>query len=506
MKSQSRAAVIGSGVGGLAAAIRLQAQGVPTTIYEKMSSLGGRAHQFSLGEYKFDSGPTVITVPACLEDLFNLCGKKMSDYVELESLTPFYRLLWEDGDVFDYNADSAQLEKQMAKYGESEWQGYLDYIRYAEEVYKRGYLDLSHVNFSSFWSMMKVAPDLLRLSAQTPIYKTVSKFVKSERLRQILSFNTLLIGGNPFKVSSIYSLIHPLEKKFGVHYAKGGMGKVVSSLQKIFEEAGGQVMLGAEVDRIKTKNNKIEGLTLTSGKSFDHETIVCNSDMIEAYGRMLRGDIDGQKQSNRWKKKHFSMSLFVYYFGTNRDFPGLKHHNIIFGSRYKDLLTDIFDKGIVPEDFSLYLYAPSKNDSSMAPKGCSSFYVLSPVAHLGKSQEEWDSFGPKYRDRVVAYLEKHYMPGLAQSIQVDKFFTPKDFQTTYNSHNGSAFSIEPRLNQSAYFRLQNRDKRFKGLFFVGASTHPGAGLPGVIDSAKATTDMIVTQQNPMPYWKDGLSR
>ncbi|MBQ46899.1 MAG: phytoene dehydrogenase [Zetaproteobacteria bacterium] len=503
----STAAVIGSGVGGLAAAIRLQAQGIQTTLFEKMERPGGRGHSFELDGFRFDAGPTVITAPGCIEDLYTLCGKRMEDYVKIRSLTPFYRLRWEDGGVFDYDADPKSLKQQMDDFGPGEWEGYQRFLAYAEEVYEQGYVDLSHVSFSSFWSMMKVAPDLLRLRATTPIYQTVSKFVRSERLRQILSFNTLLIGGNPFDVSSIYSLIHPLEKKFGVHSAEGGMGSLVDGLWRLYQDIGGKVRLGAEVDRINVEGGAVSGLALANGETYKVNTVVSNCDMIETYGRLLKHLPDAKRLANRWGKKHFSMSLFVYYFGTDKMFPGLSHHNILFGHRYRELLKDIFHRGVIPDDFSLYLYAPSVNDPTMAPEGGGSFYVLSPVAHMGKNNVDWDQFGPVYRDKIINYLEKHYMPGLRSSIKVDKMFTPKDFESSYNSHLGSAFSLEPRLTQSAYFRLQNRDKDFEGLYFVGASTHPGAGLPGVIDSAKATTDLIVAPEGQSrPFWKDSLTQ
>lgn len=497
---RSRAAVIGSGFGGLAVAIRLQAAGYQTTLFERHDKPGGRAYVFEDKGFTFDAGPTVITAPDCLTELFQLAGKKMEDYIELMPVSPMYRLLWEDGEKFDYYSDEKNLLAEISRLSPGDVEGYHRFYKYALEVYKEGYVKLCHVAFQRVWDMLKVAPKLVKLGAHTSVYHKVSQFFKHEKLRQAFSFNSLLIGGNPFRASSIYTLIHPLERKFGVFFPRGGTHALVRALTKLFQDLGGTVRLNASVDRIDTISGTVNGITLTSGEQQTFDLVVSNADVTTTYQKLLRNEPLAKRPAKSLVGKKYSMSLYVLYFGTDKAFPGIVHHNVMFGPRYKELLKDIFDRGVVADDFSLYLHAPSQSDPSLAPEGCHSFYVLSPVPHLGHGKFDWAKDGEAYGDRILDYLEKRYMPGLKASLKVRRQITPLDFETRLDAHMGAAFSLEPTLTQSAYFRVHNRDDRIQGLYFVGAGTHPGAGIPGVIGSAKATAGVILgdEQESSVP--------
>lgn len=493
VKSKLKAAVVGSGFGGLAAAIRLQASGVQTTIFEKRDKPGGRAYVYEIDGFKFDAGPTVITAPDTIRELFDLAGRRMEDYVTLLPVAPFYRLFWEDGRVFDYSNDSQSLEAQIKAIAPDDWQGYQNFLTYAEDVYQQGYVKLGHVPFLSFWDMIKATPQLLRLRADTPVYSMVSKFIKNEQLRQALTFNSLLIGGNPFEISSIYTLIHPLEKKFGVHFPKGGTHALVSALVQLFTDLGGRLCCSADVEEITLNSasakEAVTGLKV-DGEAVPFDFIVSNADVHHTYRTLLKESTSAQQTAAHMERKDYSMSLFVIYFGTNRDFDNIVHHNVFFGPRYKELLDDIFKTGKLADDFSLYLHAPSKTDSSLAPEGCYAYYALAPVPNLGISDVDWEKHADRYADSILSYLEQRYLPGLKASIVTKSYFTPLDFRSVLNSHVGAAFSLAPKLTQSAWFRPHNRDSNISGLYFVGAGTHPGAGVPGVICSAKATCGVI----------------
>lgn len=488
--AHARAVVIGSGFGGIAAAIRLQAAGVQTTLLEKLDKAGGRAYVFEEGGFTFDAGPTVITAPDCIEELFRLAGKSLQAYVELLPVNPMYRLFWEDGTTFDYCADNLQLLEQIRRISPEDVGNYEKFLHYATEVFNAGYLDLCHVPFLRFWDMVKVAPDLARLAAYRPVYETVAKFFRNEKLRQAFSFNSLLIGGNPFKVSSIYTLIHPLEKRWGVYFPKGGTHALVRALVRLFQDIGGKVELGTGARLIETQKGQVVAVQDESGHRYACEIVVSNADVISTYQRLLPDHRPSQAKARGLAKKRHSMSLFVVYFGTRHSYPGLTHHNVMFGARYQELLTDIFERGVLADDFSLYLHAPTLTDPSLAPPGQHAFYALSPVPHLGKAPLDWGKVGPAYARRIIEYLDRRYMPGLSKDIVTTRLFTPADFQEKLGAYQGAAFSLEPTLTQSAYFRVRNRDEHLQGLYFVGAGTHPGAGIPGVIGSAKATYSVI----------------
>ncbi|MBM4252054.1 MAG: phytoene desaturase [Deltaproteobacteria bacterium] len=491
-----KAAVVGSGFGGLAVAIRLAAAGVKTVIYEALPELGGRAGVFTQDGHVFDRGPTVVTAPDTITELFELAGKSMSNYVELMPVSPMYRLFWEDGTTFDYSAGEEDLMREIRRLSPEDVNGYQRYFRYAQEVFDEGYTKLCHVPFLNFWDMVKVAPQLIRLNAHVPVYSTVSKFFKSDYLRQAFSFNSLLIGGNPLRASSIYTLIHPLERKWGVYFPRGGTHALVRGLAKLFTDIGGEIRLGTPVKQILTKNGRISGVMDASGNKEDFDTVVSNADVVHTYDKLLGHEAAAAKKARRLKSKRHSMSLFLIYFGTNNAYPNLIHHNVMFGRRYQELLKDIFDRGVVSDDFSLYLHAPSLTDDSLAPPGKHTYYVLAPVPHLGHGAFDWKRNGESFADNIMAYLDEHYMPGLRDDLTVRKIFTPLDFQSRLSAHEGSAFSLEPTLTQSAYFRVHNADPQLPGLYFVGAGTHPGAGIPGVIGSAKATAGVILGAEAP----------
>lgn len=490
-----RAAVIGSGFGGLAAAIRLQAEGYDVTIYEQADKPGGRAYVFNDDGYTFDAGPTVVTAPNALRELFALGPKPMEAYVELIPVAPMYRLFWEDGETFDYAADESALLAEIARLSPGDVEGYKRYYQYARQVYDKGYVELCDVPFLKFWDMIRVAPDLVRLGAQRPVYDTVAKYFKDERLRQAFSFNSLLIGGNPFRASSIYTLIHPLEREWGVFFPKGGTHALVRALVRLFEDLGGEIRLSSPVARIESARGRVTGITDAHGVTVPFDLVVSNADVTHTYQHLLAHEPLVRARAKALGKKRYSMSLFVCYFGTRQSYPGLVHHNVMFGSRYRELLRDIFDRGVIADDFSLYVHAPTLTDPSLAPPGGHSFYALSPVPNLAKNDEDWAAFAPQYADRILTYLDERYMPGLRKDVVTRRTFTPLDFRDRLNAHQGSAFSLEPTLTQSAWFRVHNRDPDLAGLYFVGAGTHPGAGIPGVIGSAKATCGVILAEAN-----------
>jgi len=485
--SDVRAAVIGSGFGGLAAAARLQALGAEVTLFEARDKPGGRAYVYEDQGFTFDAGPTVITAPECLEEIFKVAGRKLSDYVELLPVTPFYRLIWPDGTRFDYVGEADALEEQICRISPDDLDGYRRFHAYAKKVFAKGYTELGAKPFLRFWDMVKVAPHLAALRADRSVYATVSHFIKSEHLRQAFSFHPLLVGGNPYQTSAIYTLIHHLEREWGVFFPKGGTGALVRGLVKLFTDCGGDVRLSSPVRGITVEGRKHFVTTDNGTEKFD--VVVSNADLHHTYANLYRDEPRAKAPARRLERMTWSMSLMVIYFGTRIRYPDLAHHTILFGQRYKGLLDEIFHGHQVPDDFSLYLHAPTVTDPSLAPPGGEAFYVLSPVPHLGQANVDWETFGPVYADRILEALEVQ-LPGLRENIVTRRIFTPENFRTELNAYQGSAFSVAPLLTQSAYFRPHNRDAKIQGLYFVGAGTHPGAGVPGVVNSAKATVGLI----------------
>jgi len=486
------AAVVGSGFGGLAAAIRLQALGVKTVLFEARDKPGGRAYVYQDQGFTFDAGPTVITAPECLEEVFSAAGRRMEDYVELLPVKPFYRLEWEDSVSLDYAGTDA-MKQQIKALWPSDLAGYERFIEYSKAVFAKGYTELAAAPFLRFFDMVKVAPSLARFRADRSVYQTVARFVKSEHLRQALSFHSLLVGGNPFETSSIYTLIHYLETNWGVFFPRGGTGALVNAWVRLFEELGGEVRLSTPIDEIEveTSNGRTRHLVKTkAGATQAFDLVVSNADVHHTYAHLYRQQPAAQATQRKLEKAEWSMSLFVLYFGTDREYNDIAHHTVIFGPRYRELLQEIFHGDNLPEDFSLYLHSPTVTDKTLAPPGCSGFYVLSPVPHLGNLPVNWDEVAPQYAERILESLER-YLPNLRQHVVTKRWFCPNDFRDTLSAYHGAAFSVAPTLTQSAWFRPHNKDPKIPGLYLVGAGTHPGAGLPGVVNSAKATLKVIL---------------
>ncbi len=483
--------IIGTGFGALGAAVRLAARGCQVELFEKRDKPGGRAYVYEIDGFKFDGGPTVITAPFMFDDLFALAGKKREDYIKFVPCDPFYRIFNHDRRMFDYNGDEDFTLSEIEKWNPSDKQGYLDFIKTTKAIFNKGFIELADKPFLNFTDMLKVAPDLIKLQSYKSVYSYVSSFVKDDFLRQCFSFHPLLVGGNPFDTTSIYAMIHYLEREWGVHYAMGGTGAIVKGLCDLVEDLGGKIHLEREVDEILIEGRKVKGIRLKSGEIHTADAVVSNADVPFTYMNLIPAKYRRKYSDAKLKRMKYSMSLFVIYFGTNRRYTdtSLKHHNIILGPRYKGLLDDIFHTKKVAKDFSLYLHMPTITDPSLAPEGCESFYVLSPVPHL-ESGTDWATFAKTYRDRIMQFLEDNYLPDLQKHIVAEHYIDPLHFQDTLNSYLGSAFSVEPILTQSAWFRPHNRSEDFDNLYFVGAGTHPGAGLPGVLSSSVIAENLI----------------
>lgn len=492
----NRTTVIGAGFGGLALAIRLQAAGLPTLLLEGRDKPGGRAYVYQDQGFTFDAGPTVITDPSAIEELFTLAGKRLEDYVELMPVKPFYRLCWEDGKVLNYDNDQQLLEQEIARFNSADVAGYQRFLSYSRAVFREGYLKLGAVPFLSFRDMLKAGPQLARLQAWRSVYSMVSSFIEEDHLRQAFSFHSLLVGGNPFATSAIYTLIHALEREWGVWFPRGGTGALVQGMVKLFQDLGGEIQLNTRVSRLQTEGDRVTGVELEDGRLIPTSAVASNADVVNTYKKLLGHHPQGVARAASLDRKRMSNSLFVLYFGLNHHHSQLAHHTVCFGPRYKELIDEIFNKPALAEDFSLYLHAPCVTDPSLAPADCGSYYVLAPVPHLGTADIDWEVEGPRLRDRIFDYLEERYMPGLREQLVTHRMFTPFDFRDQLDAHLGSAFSIEPILTQSAWFRPHNRDSQIENLYLVGAGTHPGAGVPGVIGSAKATASLMLKDLAP----------
>jgi len=478
----ARAIVIGSGFGGLAAAIRLRARGYATTLLEMRDKPGGRAYVFEDRGFTYDAGPTIITAPFLIDELFALTGKRTEDYVRIVPVTPYYRIVFHDGRTFDYTGDEEQIIGQIRRFNPDDVPGYLQFVEKSRAIFDRAFIDLADRPFSSVMDMVRVAPDLIRLRSHESVYRLVSHYIKDPLLRQVFSFHPLLVGGNPFQSSSIYAMIHYLERKWGVHFAMGGTGALVRGLLRLFTEMGGELRLNAQVEQLLVENGEARGVRLASGEELPAEIVVSNGDVANFYKKAVPKAARRTWTDARLDRMRYSMGLFLIYFGTDRTYPGLAHHSIVLTERYRELLEDIFKKKILADDFSLYLHAPTRTDPSLAPPGCECFYVLSPVPNLG-GKIDWDSVKDRYAAAILESLEK-LCPDLRKHIVSQLVWTPLDFERQLDAHLGSAFQFEPILTQSAWFRPHNVSEDIKNFFLVGAGTHPGAGLPGVLSSAK----------------------
>lgn len=485
--------VIGSGFGGLGAAVRLAARGYRVELFEKRDKLGGRAYVYEMGGYTFDGGPTVITAPFMFDDIWALTGRRREDYFQMVECQPYYRIFDADGASFDYNRDEAFTLEQIRRRSPGDTEGYLKLIASTKPIFEKGFVELADKPFLKFTDMLKVAPDLIRMRSYLSVYQYVSSYIKDEFLRRVFSFHPLLIGGNPFDSPSIYAMIHYLERQWGVWFALGGTGAIVKAFERLFTELGGVIHLNTEIAEITVDDatRRATGIRLADGTLHAADGVVCNAEVTWAYQNLVPAPYRRKYTDRKLARLKQSMSLFVIYFGTKRRYTdtGLAHHNIILGGRYRELLHDIFNRKVLADDFSLYLHMPTITDPSLAPEGGETFYVLSPVPHLG-SGTDWTTQAKPYRDKIMQFLEAEYLPDLQANIAVEHHIDPLHFQGTLNSHLGAAFSVQPLLTQSAWFRPHNRSEDIGRLYFVGAGTHPGAGLPGVLSSSIIADNLV----------------
>ena len=476
--------VIGSGFGGLAASLRLKAKGYDVTLVEKHPDLGGRARVFKKGNFIYDGGPTVITAPYLFEELFILFNKKISDYVDIVPLDLWYRFVFNDGKTFDYSGDEKSMEKEVKKFSDKDFKGYNELVDFTEKIFNKGFTDLSDKPFSDVTFMLKQVPSLLSLKSYKSVYQLVSNYISNEKLRRVFSMHPLLVGGNPFTTTSIYTLILFLEKKWGIHYSMGGTGKVVDALEKLMKEENIKILKNAEVTEIISKADEIEGVKINNSEIINCNYVVCNSDPPNVYQNLIKSKNNYSFFfRQKMKRMDYSMGLFVYYFGSKKQYKNVAHHTIYFGDSYEKHLDKIFEDKILSEDISYYLHRPSATDPNMAPSGQDAFYVLVPVPN-NLSKIDWSNEGEKFKNLVLEKMDQSLLPGIKQNVVSDFYLTPDYFEKDLATLYGSGFSVQPKFSQSAYFRFHNQSEVFKNLYFVGAGTHPGAGMPGVLSSAK----------------------
>ena len=487
------AIVVGGGFGGIASALRLRSMGFGVTIIDRMQCLGGRAQVFERDGFVYDAGPTVITAPFLFEELFDLFGESLEDHVDLKALDPWYRIVFSDRKTFDYGGTLADTLKEIERFNPADKQGYLRLLEMSRRIFDVGFSELSDRPFHRVGEMLAQVPRLVRLQSYRTVYGLVSRYIKDPYLRKIFSVQPLLVGGSPTNTTSIYSLIHYLERRWGIHYCMGGMGTLVDALGDLMARHGIERQLGATVAQVTMQGGRVSGVRLVDGTRRRADLVVMNADPPYVYTHMMPSDFNGGWQARRIRRMTYSMGLFVLYFGTDRRYEHIAHHTIWMGPRFKGLLRDIFHHRRLAEDFSLYLHRPTATDPSMAPPGCDGFYVLSPVPNL-QGDTDWQKSGDAYRDRILDTLEAHLMPGLKQHLVHAFYMTPLDFQRDYLSLWGSGFSIAPIFSQSAWFRFHNKAPGVDCLYFVGAGTHPGAGVPGVLCSAKVLQNVIAAEQ------------
>ncbi|KAB1074817.1 phytoene desaturase [Methylobacterium planeticum] len=487
--ARPHAVVIGSGFGGLAAAIRLGARGYRVTVLERLDQPGGRARVHRQDGFTFDAGPTIVTAPFLFEELWRLCGRRIEDDVHLVPMRPYYRIRFADGATFDYSGDEAAMRAEVARFSPGDVEGYERFMARSEAIFRVGFEKLGHVPFSSLSDMLRILPDLVRLGGHRSVYDVVAAHIRDERLRTIFSFHPLLIGGSPFRASAIYCLIAFLERRWGVHFAMGGTGRLVDGLVDLIRGQGGSLRCGAEVERILVEGGAATGVLLRGGERVAADIVVSNADSAHTYTQLLPGTGRRRWSARRVARASSSMGLFVWYFGTNRKYPDVAHHTILMGPRYRGLIDDIFRTKRLSPDFSLYLHRPTETDPMLAPPGCDAFYVLSPVPNLAGGQD-WAACAEPYRQAIEGALSGSVLPGLGESLVTSRVTTPQDFAEDFLSYRGSGFGLEPVLTQSAWFRPHNASEDVRNLFLVGAGTHPGAGLPGVLSSARVLDRVV----------------
>lgn len=489
-ENRPRAVVVGAGFAGIASALRLTAGGHRVTLVDRLPDLGGRARTFRKDGFIFDAGPTVITAPYLLDELFQLFGESLHDHVDLRPVWPWYRVQWEDGATFDYGGGIDTMCEQIARFNRSDQDGYRRMLAKAEEIYRIGYEGLGDQPFDTVGSMARAIPDMLRLGARRSMYAFVASHIQNERLRQVFTFQPLLVGGNPFTTSCIYALIQPLEQRFGVHYAMGGTTAIIDALAGLLERVGVDVVLADAVSRVETRGPRVTGVRLESGRLLPCEVMLSAGDPVTLYTRLLAPSRRHAFTMLRARSMKLSMGLFVSYFGSSKTYPDLAHHTILLSNRYKELLTDIFNRGVVPEDPSLYVHAPTRTDPSMAPPGHECFYALAPVPNL-RFFNDWKERTDRFHDMVHERIERHMAPGLRENLVTKFAVTPSYFETELESPAGAGFSIQPVLSQSAYMRFHNRCPHYRNMYLAGAGTHPGAGIPGTLCTAKTAVRCMI---------------
>jgi phytoene desaturase len=483
------AVVIGSGFGGLAAAVRLGARGYRVVVLERLEQAGGRASVFRQDGFTFDAGPTIITLPGLFEELWDLCGRRLADDVTLRAMNPFYRLRFADGTDFACSDDVEAMRAQVRRFNAADVDGYDRFLEASERIYGFAFEQLGDVPFHKLSTMAKAIPGFVRHRADRSVYGLVKRYFRDPRLRIAFSFHPLFIGGNPFNVTSMYALVSHLERRFGVHFAMGGTGSLVKGLVGLIERQGGTIRLRSPVERILVDNGTATGVRLESGEVIRARIVVSNADSATTYSRLVPEGVSRRWTQAKLARADYSMSLFVWYVGTDRQWPEVDHHTVLLGPRYRELLDDIFRRKVLADDFSLYIHRPTATDPSLAPPGCDTFYMLSPVPHL-ESGTDWTTEAEPYRRRIQAVLEERLLPGLGSAVVSSRLLTPIDFRDRLSSVNGAAFGLEPNLTQSAWFRPHNLSEDVRGLYLVGAGTHPGAGVPGVITSAKILDEIV----------------
>jgi phytoene desaturase len=483
------AIVIGGGFGGLAAALRLKAKGYDVELIDRCRRLGGRAQVFERDGYRHDAGPTVITAPFLFDELFELFGRSREDYVRFVPLEPWYRFQFPDGETFDYGGTVEDTMREIARFNPDDCAGYEGLLEQSRKIFEVGFEQLADAPFHRLPSMLAQLPNLLKLGSRRSVWELVCHHIKDPRLRQAFSIQPLLVGGNPFDTTSVYGLIHHVERRWGVQFAMGGTGAIVDALARLMDEVGVTSRLETTVDRLVVEGGAATGVVLDTGETIRADLVVSNADPAHLYRHMVPEAARQPGEKLKTRMSRFSMGLFVLFFGTDRTYPDVAHHTIWLGRRYKELLADIFDRKVLADDFSLYLHRPTATDPGFAPEGHDSFYVLAPVPNL-QGDVDWEVEGPKLRDRIVKALGETILPELSDHIRSDFWMTPEDFERDYLSVHGAGFSIAPHLTQSAWFRYHNKAEGPRNLFLVGAGTHPGAGLPGVLCSAKVVDSMI----------------
>ncbi len=473
--------------------MRLGAKGYRVTVIDRLDVPGGRGSQITQGGHRFDLGPTIVTVPQGLRDLWAVCGRDFDRDVTLTAMDPFYEIRWPDGSTFAARQDDAAMQAEVARISPNDVKGYAKFLRDSEARYWFGYQDLGRRPMHKLWDLIKVLPTFAMMRADRSVYAHAARRVRDERLRFALSFHPLFIGGDPFNVTSMYILVSHLEKAFGVHYAQGGVAAIAKAMVRVIEDQGGSVRFNTEVDEIVVDKGRAAGVRLLGGEVVAASVVVSNADAGHTYDRLLRNRPRRRWTSARLQRTRWSMGLFVWYFGTQgtRDlWPDVGHHTIAVGPRYREHIKDIFVRGHLADDMSLYVHRPSVTDPSVAPAGGDTFYALSPVPHLGHGGVDWATEAEPYRQKMLKVLEDRLMPGLSSHVTESLVFTPETFRDRYLSPYGAGFSIEPRILQSAWFRPHNVSEELPGLYLAGAGTHPGAGVPGVIGTAEVLSKLV----------------